>query len=98
MDKTTKFDGVPPGPSSIENDAHNIEKLLLKTQVSLTSFLHSEVTQIIQHIWVITVAKNEENVKVLKSTTRVLNFLIKIQNYKRKDRFVLQMPRIRPQG
>ena len=26
-----------PGPSSIENDAHSIEKLLLKTQVSLTS-------------------------------------------------------------
>ena len=22
---------VPPGPSSIENDAHDIEKLLLKT-------------------------------------------------------------------
>ena len=28
---------------SIENDAHGIEKLLLKTQVSLTSFLQSEV-------------------------------------------------------
>ena len=27
----------------IENDAHGIEKLLLKTQVSLTSFLQSEV-------------------------------------------------------
>ena len=25
---------VPLGPSSIENDAHGIEKLLLKTQVS----------------------------------------------------------------
>ena len=25
---------VPPGPSSIENDAYDIEKLLLKTQVS----------------------------------------------------------------
>ena len=25
---------VPPGPSRIENDAHGIEKLLLKTQVS----------------------------------------------------------------
>ena len=34
---------VPPGPSSIENDAHCIEKLLLKTQVSLTSFLQNEV-------------------------------------------------------
>ena len=34
---------VPPGPSGIENDAHGIEKLLLKTQVSLTSFLQSEV-------------------------------------------------------
>ena len=28
---------------SIENDAHGIEELLLKTQVSLTSFLQSEV-------------------------------------------------------
>ena len=28
---------VPPAPSSIENDAHGIEKLLLKTQVSWTS-------------------------------------------------------------
>ena len=27
----------PPGASSIENDAHGIEKLLLKTQVSLTN-------------------------------------------------------------
>ena len=34
---------VRPGPSSIENDAHDIENLLLKTQVSLTSFLQSEV-------------------------------------------------------
>ena len=34
---------VPPGPSSIENYAYCIEKLLLKTQVSLTSFLQSEV-------------------------------------------------------
>jgi hypothetical protein len=25
---------VPPGPSSIENGAHGIEKILLKTQVS----------------------------------------------------------------
>ena len=29
---------------------NDIEKLLLKTQVSLTSFLHSEVNQLIQHI------------------------------------------------
>ena len=35
--------------SSIENDAHGIKKLLLKTQVSLTSFLQSEVNQI-RHI------------------------------------------------
>ena len=34
---------VEPGPSSIENDAHGIEMLLLKTQVSLTKFLQSEV-------------------------------------------------------
>ena len=33
----------PPGPLSIETDAHGIQKLLLKTQVSLTSFLQSEV-------------------------------------------------------
>jgi len=38
-----------PGPSSIENDAHGIEKLLLKIQVSLISSLHSEVNQLIQH-------------------------------------------------
>ena len=38
------------GQSSIENDAHGIKKLLLKTQVSLTSFLHSEVNQIIHII------------------------------------------------
>ena len=30
----TSQDRVPPGPSSIENDAHDIEKLLLKSQVS----------------------------------------------------------------
>ena len=37
------LEGVPPGLSSIENDAHDIEKLLLKTKVSLTSFLQSEM-------------------------------------------------------
>ena len=41
--------GVPPGPTFIENDAHDIEKLLLKTQVS-EKFLHSEVNLLIQHI------------------------------------------------
>ena len=41
---------VPPGSSSIENDTHGIEKLLLKTQVSLTCSLHSEVNKLIQHI------------------------------------------------
>ena len=40
---------VPPGPSSVENDAHGIEKLLLKSQVS-EKFLHSEVNLIIQYI------------------------------------------------
>ena len=34
----------------LKNDAHGIKKLLLKTQVSLTSFLHSEVNQIIHII------------------------------------------------
>ena len=36
-----------PGPSSIENDTHGIEKLLLKSQVS-EKFLHIEVNLIIQ--------------------------------------------------
>jgi len=36
-------------PSSIENYAQGIEKLLLKTQVS-EKFLHSEVNLIIQYI------------------------------------------------
>ena len=40
---------TPPGPSSIENDAHDIEKLLLKTQIS-EKLLHSEVNLIIQYI------------------------------------------------
>ena len=35
--------GTGSRPPSIKNDAHGIEKLLLKTQVSLTSFLQSEV-------------------------------------------------------
>ena len=36
--------------TSIENDTHGIEKLLLKTQVSSNKFLHSEVNLLIQHI------------------------------------------------
>ena len=48
--RTGTFQPVPPGPSSIENDAHGIEKLLLKNQVRLTSFLHSEVNKLIQQI------------------------------------------------
>ena len=31
---TGELQPVPPGPSSIENDAHGIEKLLLKIKVS----------------------------------------------------------------
>ena len=34
---------VPPGQSSIDNGEHGIKMLLLKTQVSLTIFLQSEV-------------------------------------------------------
>ena len=37
------------GPGG-ENDALGIENLLLKTQVSLTSFFKSEVNKLIQHI------------------------------------------------
>ena len=37
-------------PSSIENDVHGIEKLLLKTSSKLNKFLHSEVNLLIQHI------------------------------------------------
>ena len=48
--RTGTWQPVPPGPSSIENDANGIEKLLLKTKVSLTSFMHSEVNQIIHII------------------------------------------------
>ena len=46
---TRTLQPVPPGQSSIENDAQGIKKLLLKTQVSLISLLHSEVNQLIQH-------------------------------------------------
>ena len=38
---------VPPGPPSIENDAHGIGKLLLKIQVG-EKFLHSEMNIIIE--------------------------------------------------
>ena len=41
------LDGL--GTSSIENDAHGFEKLLLRTQAS-EKFLHSEVNLIIQYI------------------------------------------------
>ena len=55
---------VPPRPSSIENDAHGIEKLLLKTQVS-EHFLHSEVNLIIQHIIVQDqVGQDNDNVRI----------------------------------
>ena len=47
MDDKSMNSRVPLGPSSIENDAHGIEKLLLKTQVS-EKFLHSEVNLILQ--------------------------------------------------
>ena len=38
------------GPSSIENDGHGIEKLLLKNSTKSNKFLHSEVNLLIQHI------------------------------------------------
>ena len=37
-------------PSSIENDAHGIEKLLAKSSSKLKKLLHSEVNLLIQHI------------------------------------------------
>ena len=40
--------GTLPGPSSIENNEHGIEKLLLKTQAN-EKFWHSEVNLIIQY-------------------------------------------------
>jgi hypothetical protein len=46
-----EFLADPPGPSSIENDADDIEKFLLKTQVG-ENFLHSEVNHLVQHILV----------------------------------------------
>ena len=49
--------------SSIENDAHGFEKLLLKPQVSLTSFLHSEVNQII-HI-IVQDQDGQNNIKLI---------------------------------
>ena len=48
--KLTSYSAVPPGALSIENDADDIEKLLLKNSSKLNKFLHSEVNQIIQHI------------------------------------------------
>ena len=42
---------VPPGQPSIENEAHDIEKLLPKTQVS-EKFWHSEMNLKIQYITV----------------------------------------------
>ena len=39
---------LPPGPSTIENDAHGIEKLLVKTQVS-EKFLHNGGIFLIQY-------------------------------------------------
>ena len=37
-------------------------------------------------LWMITVARNEENINPLKKTTGTLNFLIKVQDYKSKER------------
>ena len=48
--RTGTLQPIPPGPSSIENDAHGIKKLLLKTQSKLNKFLHSELNLLIQHI------------------------------------------------
>ena len=41
---------ITRGPSSIENDAHGIEKLLQKNSSKLNKFLHSKMNLLIQHI------------------------------------------------
>ena len=57
-----------PGQSSIENDAHDIEKLLLKTQVS-EKFLLSEVNLIIKYIIVQDQDGQNNNTKVMPVST-----------------------------
>ena len=47
---STKEKITKRGPSSIENDANGIEKLLLKNSSKLNKFLHSEVNQLIQQV------------------------------------------------
>ena len=51
---------------SIENDAHGIEKLLLKNSSKLNKFLHSEVNLLIQHI--IAQDQNGQNNKYLQQS------------------------------
>ena len=72
---------VPTGPSSIENDAHGIEKFLLNTRVSLTSFLQSEVNQIIHIIVEDQEGQNNnikyflKNVNIIANSTRIEYFI-----------------------
>ena len=68
---------MPCGPSSIENDAHGIEKLLLKTQVNLTSSLQSEVK--ITHIIVQNNTYYSAKYEEFRFSIITYNFLLIIQ-------------------
>ena len=69
------------GPSSIENYAHDIEKLLLKTQSKFNKFLHNEVNLLIQHIIV----------KYQDGQNNANNFCVfYVLSFSRKEIFVLR--------
>ena len=61
----------PGGPSSIENDTHGIEKLLVNSS-KLNKFLHRELNLLMQHI--IVHDQDEQN-------NNIHNFIIMILHY-----------------
>ena len=56
---------------------HQVKRNLMVDGIRTTYFLS---------VWIVTVNKNVDNVNKLKSVTGILNFLIRIQDYKAPDR------------
>ena len=68
--------------SCAENDAHGIEKLLLKNSSKLNKFLHSEVNILIQHV-IVQDQEEQNNITHLPQTFRLtLEFILSNEGIK----------------
>jgi Arginine methyltransferase-interacting protein, contains RING Zn-finger len=85
--------GLPPNTESDEVVAGLREKGIEVSharQIKRNAVIDGVRTVTLLPLWVITVLKTEENITKLKATTGILNFLVRIQDYKTATNKIIQ--------